>query len=86
MNSDNVTYFDNFKVEYIPKETKMFIGNKNIITNIYRIQTYNSSMFGYFCIEFIDLMLESKHLLHYTNLFPPNEYKNNDKMIIKYFQ
>ena len=86
MNSDNVTYFDNFKVEYIPKEIKMFIGNKNIITNTYRIQTYNSSMFGYFCIEFIDLMLESKNLLHYTNLFPPNEYKNNDKMIIKYFQ
>ena len=37
MNSDNVTYFNNFKVEYIPKEIKMFIGNKNIITNIYRI-------------------------------------------------
>ena len=30
----NVTYFDSFGVEYIPKEAKQFIGNKNIITNI----------------------------------------------------
>ena len=32
LNGDNVTYFNNFGVEYIPKETKRFIGNKNIIT------------------------------------------------------
>ena len=36
--NDNVTYFDSFDVEHIPKETKKFIENKNIITNIYRIQ------------------------------------------------
>ena len=33
-NNNNVTYFESFGVEYIPKETKQFIGNKNIITNI----------------------------------------------------
>ena len=30
MNCDNVTYFDSFRVEHIPKEMKKFIGNKNI--------------------------------------------------------
>ena len=32
LQNNNVTYFDSFKVEYISKETKTFIGNKNIKT------------------------------------------------------
>ena len=36
-NSDSVVYFDSFGVEHIPKEIKVFINNKNIITNIFRI-------------------------------------------------
>ena len=43
-------------------------------------------MSGYFCIGFIDFMLIGKSLSEYTNLFSPNEYKNNDKLIQKYFQ
>ena len=39
-------YFDSFGAEYTPTEIKKFIGNKNIITNIYRIQTYSSIMCG----------------------------------------
>ena len=31
-------------------------------------------------------MLEGKSLLDYTNLFYPNEYKKNDKVVLKYFQ
>ena len=50
------------------------------------MQSYNSIMCGYFCIVFIDFMLKGKSLLEYTNLFSPNEYKKNDKMILKYFQ
>ena len=38
VNNNNVTYFESFGVENIPKAIKKFIGNKNIITNIYRIQ------------------------------------------------
>ena len=34
VNAENVTYFDSFGVEYIPKKIRKFIGNKNIITNI----------------------------------------------------
>ena len=43
-------------------------------------------MYGYFCIGFIDFILQGKSLLHYTILFSPNDYKKNDKIILKYFQ
>ena len=36
-----ITYFDNFRIEHIPKEIEIFIGNKNINTNIFRIQANN---------------------------------------------
>ena len=66
---------------------KKFIGSKSITTNIYRMQANDSMMCGYFCIGFIDFMLKGKNLLHYyTNLFSPNEYENNDKIVLKYFQ
>ena len=41
VNANNIVYFDGFGVEHIPKEIKKFIGNKNVITNIYRIQAYD---------------------------------------------
>ena len=85
-NNNNVTYFDSFAVEHIPKEIKKFIGNKNITTNIYRIQTYDSIMYGYFCIGFIDFMLKGQSLLDETNLFSPNDNEKNDKIILKNFQ
>ena len=86
MNGNNIIYFDSFRVGHILKEIKKFIGNENIITNIYRIQVHDSIMCGYFCIGFIDFMLKGKSLLDYTNLFSPNDYEKNDKIILKYFQ
>ena len=44
MNGDNVTYFDSFGVEYIQQEIKELIENKNMITNIHKIEAYNSIM------------------------------------------
>ena len=41
VNNNNVTYFDSFDVEHIPKEIIKFIENKNIKTNIFRIQAYD---------------------------------------------
>ena len=79
-------YFDSFGVEHIPKEIKKIIGNKNIITNIYRGQAYDLIMCGYFYIGFIYSMLKSKSLLDYTNLFSRNDYEKKDKIILKYFQ
>ena len=78
VDANNAVYFDSFGVEHIPKEIKKFIGNKNTITNIYRIQAYDSIMCGYFCIGFIDLMLKGKSLLDYTSLCSPNNYEKND--------
>ena len=39
VNRKNATYFDSFGVKHIPKEIKKPLGNKNVITNICRIQT-----------------------------------------------
>ena len=43
-------------------------------------------MWGYFCIRFIDFMLKLKSLRDYINLFSPNYYENNHKIMLKYFQ
>ena len=72
--NNDVTYFDSFWVKHIPKETKTFVGNKNLITNIFRIQAYDSIMYGLFCIGFIDFMLSRKTLTEFTNLFSPNNF------------
>ena len=66
VNNNNVTYFDPFGVEI-----KKFINNKNIKTNIFRVQAYDSIMYEYFCIGFIGFMLAGKKLTDYTNLFFP---------------
>ena len=71
--NNDVTYFDSFGVEHISKEIKTFITNKNIKTNIFRIQAYDSIMCRYFCIGLIDFMLPGKTLTELTNLFSPNK-------------
>ena len=94
MHNNDVTYFDSFGVEHIPKESKEFINrplssaskNKNIKTNIFRIQAYNSVMCGYFCIGFIDFMFKGKTLTEYTNLFSPDNFEKNDDIILSYFK
>ena len=80
-----VTYFDSFGAEHIPKEIKTFIKNRNIKTNIFRIQAYDSIMCGYFCIAFIDFMLKGKSLTEYTNHFSLNDFKKNVDIILNYF-
>ena len=82
VNNKIVKYFDSFGVEHIPKE---IINRKEIITNIYRIQTYDSIMSGYFCIGFINFMFNGKSLTDYTNLFSPNDFNKNDNIILEYF-
>ena len=60
VSNNNVTYFDGFGVEHIPKEIKTFINKSTIVTSIFRIQAYNSIMCGYFCMGFNDLFFFRK--------------------------
>ena len=56
VSNKTIIYFDSFGIEHISKEVMKFISNKKIITNIYRMQAYDSIMCGYFCIEFINFV------------------------------
>ena len=85
VNNKTVTYFDSFGVEHIPKEIMKFIDHKNIITNIFRIQAYDSITCGYFCIGFIRFMFNDNSLTNFTNLFLPNDFKRNDDITLNYF-
>ena len=93
LNNNDIIYFDSFGVEHITKEIKAFINrpsssafqNRNIKTNIFRTQAYDSIMHGYFCIGFINFMFRGKSLAEYTNLFSPNDFKKNDDTILNYF-
>ena len=67
------------------KMIRKFIRNRNIETNISRIQGHNSIICGYIFIGFIDFILKGKSLLENTNLFFPKEYERNDKIILKCF-
>ena len=43
-------------------------------------------MCRFYYIAFIEYMLAGKALLDYTNCFSPNNYRNNDKLLYKYFK
>ena len=75
--NNDVTYFDSFGVEHIPKEIR---------ANIFRMQAYYSIMCGYFCIGFIDFKLAGKKLTDCTNLFFSCDFKKNDNIILNYFK
>ena len=72
--NNDIIHFDSFGVEYVSKEIKRLIGNKNIKTNKFRIQANNSIMYGYFCIRFTDFMFAGKTLIDYTSLFSPYDF------------
>ena len=84
--ANEVIYFDRFGVEHIPKKMNKFLGNKKLKASIFRLQAYDSIMCGYFCIEFINCVLRGKTLLDYTNLFSPNDFKKNDRVIKRIFK
>ena len=87
-------YLDSSGVEHIPKEFNKFIRSKELIhavrneikSNIFRIQAYDSILCGYFFFVFINYMLKGKTLLDYSNLFSPNDFKKNDRVIKRIFK
>ena len=67
VNAENVTYFDSFGVEHIPKleSLKNSFKQKHIKTNIYGKEAYDSIMCGYFCTGFVAFMLKNKKIKVY---------------------
>ena len=60
--NNDVTHFDSFGVEHIPKEIKTFIGNKNIKTNT-GIQAYRHMIqqcVNIFALDFLSLCLQER--------------------------
>ena len=65
-NKSEILYFDSFGVDNVPEDIKKIVGNKNIISNIFRVQSSKSVMCGYFCSGFIDFMLAGKKLIDFS--------------------
>ena len=86
MLKNDATCFDNFGIEHIPREIRNFIGNKNLQTNILRVQAYNPIMCRYFSTGSIDYMFTSKTLIDYTTLLSPHKFKKNYKITLSYFK
>ena len=63
--ASSVKSYDAVRVEHISEK----------ITNTYRIQAHDWIMRGFFCIRFINFMLNNKKLTDFTGLFPPNNLK-----------
>ena len=61
-NRNEIVYFDSLGVEHVPEEIKEFVGDKNIIANIFRVQANDSVMCRCFYIGFIDFMLARKKI------------------------
>ena len=83
---NTVVYFAYFRIEHIPQEVFSKIRDKSITRNIFRIQDNEAITCGFYCITFIEYILTGRNLLEYTNLFSPNDYKKNDKIIYNYFK
>ena len=53
-------FFDPFEIEYIPQEVLSKTKDKSITHNIFRILDDHSIMSGFYCIAFIEYMLQEK--------------------------
>ena len=74
-----MTYFDSFGVEHISKEITKIHRKQNIITNIYRIlDNVWILLYYWFYVK------RQKFFRLYLNLFYPNYFEKNDKIIPKY--
>ena len=81
-----IIYFDGFGVENVLKAIENLLDIKTIKTDIFRIQSNNSIVCGYFCIGFIDFMFAGKTLIYFTSLFSPYDFEKNGSIILEYFK
>ena len=52
-------YFGSFGVEHIPKEIKKLIDKSTVVTNIFRIQVYDSVIHDIFVLDLLILCSKS---------------------------
>ena len=86
IDKNTAVYFDSFGIEYILQEVLNKFKDKSITHNIFRIQDNGSIMCRFYCIAFIEYVVAGNALLDYTNLFSPNDFKKNGKIIYNYFK
>ena len=43
-------------------------------------------MCGFYCVALMEYMRAEKALFYYTNLFSPNDYKKDEKILYRYFK
>ena len=70
------------ELKMFQKKLKSSQEKKHVVTIIYRVEAYDSIMCGHFCVEFIAFMFKGIS----ANLFSPNNYENNDEIMLKFFQ
>ena len=58
--NNNVTCFESFEIDHIPKEIKIFINKSIFVTNIFKIQAYDSIMCGFFVLHLLILYLQAR--------------------------
>ena len=56
-NRKEIVSFDSFCDEHVPGEIKEFVRNKNIIANMFRVQTNNSVMCGTSALDSLILLV-----------------------------
>ena len=54
--------------------------------NEFRIQSGDFIMCWFYYIAFIESLFPGKTMLNYTNIFIPNDYEKNGKIIYNYFK
>ena len=78
MNGNEIKDFDSFAVNSkrnLKIHRQQITHLQNFATNIYRIEAYDSIMCGYFCLGFIDFMLNNERESDFTNSFSANNLR-----------
>ena len=60
IDKNRTVYFDCFGIEYNPQEVLSKIKDKSITHDIFRIQSHDSVMCGFYCTAFIEYMNAGK--------------------------
>ena len=78
-------YFDSFLIEHIPADILNKIKDKSITYKIFRIQSNDFGLCGFYCTTF-KKWSDCRKKFDYTNLLSSNNYEKNNKIKFKYLK